>query len=208
MLLDIPSGCGAASAVLLSTIAVLRQKNILPREPLDISLSGGDVSDTARCYADLMYSELRQALSSQAIFLKHTFHSWDITKSARTTCILNEWLSDSTRRENSFLLIANWSGFLNDRKNQAEAEIQFEEVFQWAEENSCRIAWIEPPMKQGTRKWILQLFRKFFTGLRKILGKTESSRGQLTSKMGFVNPIRGTRHLVRIQLGGLGGLTH
>ena len=68
-LLDIPCGSGAASAALLTTVAELRRKKIIPREPLEVFLTGGDISDTARCNADLVFSELQQALRNQGIFL-------------------------------------------------------------------------------------------------------------------------------------------
>ena len=206
-LLDIPCGCGAASLALLATVAELRRENIIPREPLDIFLTGGDIADTARYYADLMCSELKQELRNQAIFVETTLYSWDITESGRTTRILSNWLTDSPSCEKSFLLIANWSGFLRDQKNLKDAEGQLKEVFQWAKDNKCAVAWLEPPMKENMKVRILELFRNIIGGLRDFFGKPGKPTNQLISKVKFINPIRDTPHVVRLQIGGLGGLT-
>ena len=206
-LLDIPCGCGAASATLLATVAELRRENIVPREPLDVFLTGGDISDTARSYADLMSNELQQDLRDQGIFLEYSFHSWDITEAASTTSFLDKWLTDSPFCEKSFLLIANWTGFLGDQNNRKKSEGQMDDVFQWAEENECAIAWLEPPMKENVQMWILELFKRVVIRLRNLFGKQEEPTGRLIAKLKFIHPIRGTPHTVRLQIGGLGGLT-
>ena len=64
-LLDIPCGSGAASATLLMVVAELRRLNIIPREPLEVFLTGGDKSDTARENACLIFNELRQSLTTK-----------------------------------------------------------------------------------------------------------------------------------------------
>ena len=46
-MLDIPCGCGAGITSLVTTIATLREKNILPSLPLEINVLGGDHSPKA-----------------------------------------------------------------------------------------------------------------------------------------------------------------
>ena len=74
-LLDIPCGCGAASAALLTTVAELRRKNVIPRMPLEVSLTGGDISDTAVDYAEALFRYLSQSLRNQSIFLDASFRN-------------------------------------------------------------------------------------------------------------------------------------
>ena len=186
-LLDIPCGCGAASASLLATVAELRRKNIIPREPLDVFITGGDVSETARCYANLLYSDLQHVLHNQGIFVKSTFHPWDITESTGTKDFLDEWLTDSPDSVSSFLLIANFSAFLSDQNNRKKAEDQVGEIFEWAETNKCSVAWIEPPMREETRVWVFEWFRRLFIRIKDLLRRPEGMTQPQITKLSFVH---------------------
>ncbi len=204
-LLDIPCGCGAASAALLATVAELRRQNIIPREPLDVFVTGGDVSETARCYANILYSDLQHDLHSQGIFVKSTFYPWDITESNGTKDILNEWLADSADGVTPFLLIANFSSFLGDQNNRNKAEEQIGVIFDWAETNKCSVAWIEPPMNEETSVWVFKFFRRIVNKIKDLLGRPEGMTQRRITKLNFWHPLQGSRHQVRIEVGGLGG---
>ena len=141
-LLDIPCGCGAASAALLSTIAELRHRNAIPREPLEVFLTGGDISDPARCYAELIFGELEQTLRNQGIFVKVSLPQWDIRDAASTTVLLDKWLTDAPDCNRSFLLIANFSGFLGTEKHLEEVEERMGEVFRWARARDSTTVWL------------------------------------------------------------------
>ena len=78
-LTDTPCGAGAAAFSLLCTIAELRAGNVLPREPLDVVLLGGDLSEYARAYAKELLSELMPIFEKQGIFVDAKFSEWDAT---------------------------------------------------------------------------------------------------------------------------------
>jgi len=61
-LIDAPCGARAAALSFLANIAALRERDVLPREPLDIRVLG--ISETARNYANELYCEMRPSLKS------------------------------------------------------------------------------------------------------------------------------------------------
>jgi len=67
---DAPCGAGATTFSFLAAVAELREREILPRHPLDVRLIGAEISVPARAYAEELLDELRPFLESQAIFVK------------------------------------------------------------------------------------------------------------------------------------------
>ena len=199
-LLDIPCGCGAASAALLSTIAELRHRNAIPREPLEVFLTGGDISDPARRYVELVFGELEQTLRNQGIFVRVSLPQWDIRDAASTTVLLDRWLTDAPDCKSSFLLIANFSGFLGIEKHLEEVEERIGEVFRWARARDSAAVWLEPPMKKNKRGrfrvWLKETLSKLTGWLRNPVGPSV----QLTTEATFVQPIRESHIPVRLLL--------
>ena len=206
-LLDIPCGSGAASAALLTTVAELRRKKIIPREPLEVFLTGGDISDTARCNADLVFSELQQALRNQGIFLNVSLPQWDISDAASTTSLLNKWLADAPDCNKSFLIVANFSGFLGIDKNLEKVEERVGEVFRWARVRKSTTAWLEPPMNKKKEKWLREWFEKIFFKLVGWLSKPAGPNHKLTTDAKFVQPFRDSHISVRLVLHQMEGPT-
>ena len=199
-LLDIPCGCGAASAALLTTVAELRRRNVIPREPLEVFLTGGDISDPARSYVHLIFEELKQTLRNQGIFVKVSLPRWDICDAASTTVLLDNWLTDAPDCNRSFLLIANFTGFLGTEKHLEKVEERMGEVFRWARARDSTAVWLEPPMK----KKMIRRFREWIEGtLSKLTGWLSNPGGpsvQLSTEATFVQPIRESHISVRLLL--------
>lgn len=199
-LLDIPCGCGAASAALLTTVAELRRQNVIPSMPLEISLTGGDISDKALGFAKSLFDDLVTPLKDQSIFLKSRFSKWNLVDAADTTSLLNDWLSLDTDCQRSFLLIANFTKFLGNEQNLENSEQQWGEIFRWAEVNQANIVWVEPiPSEKNTerfRNW----FAERLASLTGRLGLPTGPNAELTSKSRYVQPLKCSFPTVRLLL--------
>ena len=199
-LLDIPCGCGAASAALLTTVAELRRKNVIPRMPLEVSLTGGDISDTAVDYAEALFRYLSQSLRNQSIFLDASFSKWNIVSAADTTYLVKDWLSLDTSSKKSFLLIANFLSFLGTEGNLEDTEERLGEIFRWAEANKATIVWLESIPKGKTIEMFQEWFESKLTRLTGWLGLPAGPNVHLSSHSKYVQPLRCFHPPVRLML--------
>lgn len=199
-LLDIPCGCGAASATLLTTVAELRHRRILPREPLEVFLTAGDISCTARHYTSLIFKALKQDLHDQGIFVELSLPYWDINDAASTKVLLNKWLTAPPDRSNSFLLLTNFSGFWSADKNLERVEERVGELFRWARAYDSTAVWLEPPVKKKLVERLREWFRGKFAKLMGWLSNPAEPSVQLTTEAKFVQPLRESQISVRLLL--------
>ena len=160
-MLDIPCGCCAASATVLSTVAELRRQQILPREPLEVFLTGGDFSSSARTYAGQILDEIERPLRSQGIFVKKSLYAWDINDEISNTGLLREWFKDQDCEKN-FLLIAGFSGVLGNSGKIKKVRGQLAEAIRWAGVRRATITWIEPQTKKANKMWDSKVLRGIF----------------------------------------------
>ena len=200
-MLDIPCGCGAGAATLLTVISELRRASILPREPLDVMLVAGDKSDSAIQHANNIFTNLLPSLHDQAIFLTTRFVSWDMLDADSTTNLLNTWLTHGTECREHFVLIPNCSGFLANNLRRAEERLG--EIFRWAGVRRSTIVWVEPQTKKALNtmwpsisSWISKKWSKYFR---------PSSNGQsptpLISNSNVIHPLRSdSQHVVNLSL--------
>ena len=193
-LLDIPCGSGAASATLLMVVAELRRQKIIPSEPLEVFLTGGDKSDTARENACLIFNELRQSLYDQGIFVDVSFLPWDMLDPESTTKLLDKWLTRSPDSSKSFLFIANVSDFLGGGGNIRKAKERLGEVFRWAGMRKSTVAWVEPQTNKARNMLSLKAFKEIFDLLTGWLRKPTETSKQPTSEAKFVHPLRSDSH--------------
>lgn len=187
-LLDIPCGCGAASAALLTTISELRRQNVLPREPLEVAITGGDKSDPARNYADLVLGELKESLRNQGIFVSVSLHPWDVMNAASTTTLLDQWLSNQDC-EKFFLLIANFSGVLGDEGKIKKAKERLGEVIRWTGARKSTIAWIEPQTRKARRMSVNKVLGRVFDLLTNWSYEATDPSDELTSEAMYAHPV-------------------
>lgn len=160
---DAPCGAGAAAYSFLSSVAELRNNNVLPREPLDIVLIGAELSKPARAYAEEILSEILPFLEEQAIFVTAEFLEWDATDSLSTTDLIRRLTVSSVDVRKRLLIVANFSAFLEKEKKRKDAQAQIEELFRHAYGDNSVAIWIEPDMNRATGEGGL------FSWLRKLM---------------------------------------
>lgn len=144
LIADVPCGSGAAGLAILTTLAELRRQNSVPREPLDIVLVGGEISDTARAYADEAYKLVLPQLEQQAIFVNRVFIHWDVCNALSNTDLIKEITVRGNGCGTRLLIVANFSNFLQRAGKFDQATPQLEEFFRHARGPGSSAVWIEP----------------------------------------------------------------
>jgi hypothetical protein len=186
-LLDIPCGAAAASASLLSAIAELRSCKAIPRQPLEVFLVGGELSDRARQLGSELIGTLKENLEPQGIFVYESFVKWDVCDSISNTSLINHWEEHAKDCSHHLVIVANCSGFLHLDKKFEEAQPQFEEIFRWTACRSSTVIWIEP--QTNIAKGMLERFRKTYQFLlRKLFGWFQPTSLETSAR--FTHPIQ------------------
>lgn len=191
---DAPCGCGAAVISLLSTIAELRAKNILPRQPLVIKLIGAEFSETARDYATEFFSELQPYFAEQAITIDAEFINWNINDKMSNTDLITGMTINAASISKSLLIVANFSGYLQHEQNRQKAEPQLEELFRHASGGDTMVIWIEPGTNKAVHiggllpslaKWSRDKWQKFVH----VNTEGDDTNPVLTTECHFESPI-------------------
>jgi len=141
---DVPCGSGAAVLSILTTLAELRQRGCVPREPLDVVVIGGEISPFARNYAVEGISEIKTTLESQAIWVQEAFFNWDVCDILSNTDLIREITIRSRDSGARMLVVANFSGFLQRQGKFNAAKPQLEELFRHYRGTQCSAIWVEP----------------------------------------------------------------
>jgi len=201
---DAPCGAGAAVFAFLTTIAELRANDVLPRLPLDVSLIGAEISAPARAYFTEILEELRPFLEAQAISVNSNVTEWNLLDRISNADLISRMTRASTPNTKSLLIVANFSGFLEQEKRRAEAEAPLEELFRHASGNGTVVVWIEPQMNHvissgglfaGLARWAKEKWHKFMN----VNTDGRDSELYLVSKCKFRSPIDPTKtHPVRL----------
>ena len=187
-LLDIPCGCCAASATVLSTIAELRRQQILPRQPLEVFLTGGDFSSSARTYAGQILDELERPLRNQGIFLKRSLYHWDINDEISNTELLSKWLTER-ECDKALLLIVGFSGVLGNDGKIKKVRGQLAEAIRWAGVRQATITWIEPQTKKARKMWDSRILKGIFDPLTSLPFGPKRLCDDLTSEAKCLHPL-------------------
>jgi len=151
LIADLPCGSGAALLTILSTIAELRRESRLPRQPLTVKIVGGEISESAREYAQIGIEHIKDSLAEQAIWVSAEFVHWNVLDKL-STGDLNRTLTIAgigcTAR---ILVLANFSGFLESDSNWNKAKLQLENIFINCRDNESYAIWIEPQTNKVVR---------------------------------------------------------
>ena len=148
---DVPCGAGAAVLSILATLGELRKQNRVPREPLDLVVVTGEISEFARQYAAEGFEELRSTLEQQAIWVYPVFLSWDVCDKLSNTDLIREITIRSRECGARLLVVANFSGFLQRSGKLSAAQPQLEELFRHMRSDQCSVIWIEPQWNAVTK---------------------------------------------------------
>lgn len=143
-LTDIPCGSGAATIGILTTLCDLRKNSVLPRHPLNITILAGEISEHARAYFEFQLGELKDVLAEQAIYTTHEIRYWDVLSQASTSDFIKTMTLSSQSCTGKFLVLSNFSGFLEASGKWKKAHGQIEEIFRHARDENSLAIWIEP----------------------------------------------------------------
>jgi SAM-dependent methyltransferase len=150
-LLDLPCGAGAASAVLLSIVAELRESKALPRHPLSVQIVGGDISPHAIQLAEAIHEELREWWEIHGIEADWNFKEWDVLDCGDTTDLLDQWQDGASKDDRFALVTASFSGFLGEPVTPGNQRHWFDEgigslqtIFAKASRLGASAYWVEP----------------------------------------------------------------
>jgi SAM-dependent methyltransferase len=141
-ILDIPCGAGAAGATLLCLAAELRQQGVLPRQPLFVSVVGGDISKPAQKLTRRLYRKLAPRLKDYGIRVAPTVLDWDVEDEGQTSDLINRWVRSANRRAATAALAINFSGFLHNKVK--DCKIQLREILRYAKAQQATVLWVEP----------------------------------------------------------------
>lgn len=196
-ILDLPSGAGALALSLLSTVAELRAQAVLPRQPLDVVLVGGEISGPARAYADDLFAAMSPSLAAQAIFVTHTQVSWDVCDQVSTTALLQLFMAGSTGAERRAVVVSNFSDFLSRSGKKREAERQLHEIFRYCSSATVPAAaiWMEPQTKSaidssGVLRWFVGMVAAKLTQYARVFGGGTAPEGPVAkTEARFVKPL-------------------
>ena len=143
---DLPCGSGAAVLTILTVLAELRRQGRLPREPLDVVVIGGEISEDARGYAAEGLNEVRETLEAQAISVQSVFLPWDVCNNISNTDLIRQLTIRCNGCAARMLVLANFSGFLQREGKWNDAQPQLNELFRHSRDERSSVVWIEPQM--------------------------------------------------------------
>jgi hypothetical protein len=147
-LADLPCGSGAAAITILTVLAELRRQSRVPREPLDVTIIGGEISADARGYASEGLDEIREALEAQAISVQSVLLPWDVCNDISNTDLIRQLTIHCNGCSARMLVLANFSGFLQHEGKWNDAQPQFDELFRHSRAQRSSVVWIEPHMNE------------------------------------------------------------
>lgn len=148
-ILDIP--CGAAPGILgfLGLIAELRAHGCLPRQPLEVAITGGDISEPARNIYHAMLTRAQPWLADEGIRIRWQTGHWDAGDESTTAKIVDRWFDGSGGCEEYVVLVAAFSG---EAANQFDVfERSFNHIAARLYDRNGTILWVEPRWNKGER---------------------------------------------------------
>lgn len=150
-LLDIPCGTGAATSTLLTTLAVLRSENVMPRLPLSISITGGDLSPSAMSIYEGMLERLRPTLRLAGIEIDFCGVEWDANLGDQTSKLVDRWFEQSEGAEEFVVCVSNFSGALSAAAAMEKFSPCFNQIVARLYNKAATVVWLEPD-SQAQRK--------------------------------------------------------
>lgn len=141
-LLDIPCGAGAAGATLLCLAAELREQGVLPRQPLFVSVIGGDVSRPAQRLKRMLYRKLVPRLRDVGIRVTSAVSDWDVQDEEQTSDLISRWVKTANQRAKTAALAVNFSGFLHSKVKDCKGQLK--EIMRYIKAQKATVLWVEP----------------------------------------------------------------
>lgn len=180
---DTPSGTGAASLSLLCNIAQLRQEKVIPKMPLKVEILAGEISETAIDIFKNALGKINEYLLEYEIYVNLQVEIWDVTDKDSTSQLIKKMTLSSQNSSNKLLLLANFTGFLEQEKKWNSVKPQFEELFRHFSGDSTTAIWLEPGKNNSLknflprlRDWFISMFKQLVSSEEDIKIETSNAR--------------------------------
>lgn len=146
-LVDVPAGAGAATLMLLCSVALKRQVGLLPRQPLNVRILWGEISPPALEHGAALLADVRTFLISQAIFVTYETVEWNVLDQMSNQIIVEKIVLAKNAHPQVLLLVCNFSGFLERSGKWKEAENGLNQLFRFCSGDMNAALWLEPDQK-------------------------------------------------------------
>lgn len=146
-LVDVPAGAGAGALSLLACVAKLRQADVLPRQPLNVRLLWGELSEPALNYANYISGKLNEFLESQAIFVTIERFQWDVLSDVSNTNLIEKIVTAKISSPLVLLIVCNFHGFLEREGKWNEAKSGIDQLMRFCSGDLNSAVWIEPDQR-------------------------------------------------------------
>lgn len=143
-ILDAPSGTGAATAALLSSIVQLRLEKVMPRLPLHIAITAGDYSGPSRIVFESLLSRLQEEGHKQGVTWEVQVVDWDATRADQTSALVDKWFDQGSQSKEWIVLISNFSGELRNKSEFDKFGPSLEHIAARIHDRKSTILWVEP----------------------------------------------------------------
>ena len=181
-ILDIACGTGGSTLAMLTTLYELRIQNIVPKEPLNVSLLGIDYSHLALKIYKTVLDEASILFKESGIELTIETREWDAMNPVNTTIIMDHFLSDIRARDEYIAMINNFSGAIS-ANNQIKNTI--EDILTRLTGKNFTFLWIEPGTNDA--KIVLGFFKKMIEKLKNFLNFQREDKSEKKSDMLWYN---------------------
>jgi hypothetical protein len=157
---DVPGGAGATALSLLCSIAELRARGVLPRQPLSVKLLWGEISSPALDYATDLISRVNVNLAEQAIFVEYECFKWDVLCELSNAELVEKIVVEKIKSSQVLIIISNFNGFLESGGKKDKAYPQLGELFKYGSGKLNAAIWIEPDMNAAKEKLFPFIMKK------------------------------------------------
>ncbi|WP_010411103.1 hypothetical protein [Citromicrobium sp. JLT1363] len=177
-LVDVPSGAGAGALTLLASIAELRASEVLPRQPLEVRLLWGEISQPALNYGLELLNKINPVLEEQAIFVSVDSFRWDVLDDVSNVELVQKIAQAKLKFPQVLLLVCNFSGFLERQGKWKAANEGLGLLVRFCSGDMNAGVWIEPDQKavsKGLFGKLSKLFRELLEFARLVDGDEEGA---------------------------------
>ncbi|MCP4091210.1 MAG: hypothetical protein GY746_15680 [Gammaproteobacteria bacterium] len=190
--LDIPGGTGAAMCSLLTTIATLREQDIMPMLPLTVRIMTGDLSPKALEIYGQMIDKVSPYLIQNGIVIEFRSMIWDATRSDHAAKIVDEWFALSNSNSEFIVCISNFTGALIDAELFEEFSPSLNHILARLHNRKSTLVWVEP--EYGGTKKLAKKLKRYFAAFVKWFKNSDGEDGALKAGYTMINPLNGVEY--------------
>jgi len=144
ILADVPSGSGAGSLGILSSIYELRKAGLAATLPIRVKIVAGDFSERAGEHFDALFASLQDVFSTQGIYMFLERVHWDANDLGTAAALVDRVVDKAEGADRIFLLVSNFSDALKDRGLRSKFEHFVSQFTSRVKGRPNSLVWIEP----------------------------------------------------------------